>query len=567
MTVLKARVTRHDLRRYRQILGILARYGFGDLLGRIRATYRVRWRTRSGKKKAQGLAGLSTPERLRLAFEELGPTFIKFGQILSCRPDLLPPEFIKQMSKLQDCVPPFPYEEAKAVIEAELGRSLSEIFQSMDEEPVAAASLAQVYRARTKTGDEVAVKVQRPGVEAVIGADIRILYELATLAERHLSDLRYYEPTRMVDEFARTIRRELDFAREGRNIDRFRQYFARDETVHIPKVFWDNTAQRILTTEYIRGIKISDAEQIDAAGLDRREIAINGANLILKEVFQHRFFHADPHPGNIFVLGNNVIAPVDFGMTGTIDEETADHMSAMLSAIVARDVNGLIDTLLALGVAEGLVDRKALKAELTDLIDRYYGVPLKDVSIKTAMDEHMTIIRKYRLRPPGDLIMMARALLLSEGVARMLYPQFNIVEHARPYARRVLARGLDPARELRELARATRDGVRLAKRMPAEVGEILSKLRKDEIAIGIEHRGLERFITELDRSSNRLSFAVVIAALIVGSSIVFQTGVGPTLFGYPPPRPCGLSPGEHPRHVASRRHHSLGEAVVSSSVL
>jgi len=533
LTVPKARVTRHDLRRYRQILGILVRYGFGDVLGRIRVSYRVHLRTRFPKKEAETLSGLSTPERLRLAFEELGPTFIKFGQILSCRPDLLPPEFIRQMSKLQDSVPPFPYTEAKAVIEAELGRPLSRLFRSMDDEPVAAASLAQVYRARMETGEEVAVKVQRPGVEAFISADIRILYELATLAERHLSDLRYYEPTRIVDEFARTIYRELDFAREGRNIDRFRQYFADDLTVHIPKVYWDYTASKVLTTEYVEGIKISDVAQIDAAGLDRREIAVNGANLILKEIFQHRFFHADPHPGNIFVLENNVIAPVDFGMTGTIDEETADHMSALLSAIMARDVNELIDTLFTVGITEGPVDRKALKSELTDLLDRYYGVPLKDVNIKTALEEQMAIIRRYRLRPPGDLIMMARALLLSEGVARMLYPQFNIVEHARPYARRVLARGLDPARELRELARTTRDGVRLAKRMPSDVSEILSKIRKDDMAIGIQHRGLERFITELDRSSNRLSFAVVIAALIVGSSIIFQTGVGPALFGYP----------------------------------
>jgi ubiquinone biosynthesis protein len=529
----RARVTRHDLRRYRQILGILVRYGFGDLIGRTRVIYRLRWHTRAAKKRAGLAADLSTPDRLRLAFEELGPTFIKFGQILSCRPDLLPPEFIKQMSKLQDCVPPFPREEARALIEADLGRPLAEIFQSMDDEPVAAASLAQVYRARTMTGDEVAVKVQRPGIEAVIGADIRILHELAALAERHISDARYYEPTRIVDEFARTINRELDFAREGRNIERFGQYFAMDKTVRIPRVHWDCTAHRVLTTEYIKGIKVSDTEQIDAAGLDRKTIAVNGANLILKEVFEHHFFHADPHPGNIFVLENNVIAPVDFGMTGTIDEETADRIGALLSAIVTRDLNVVIDLLVTIGNEEVPVDRKALKADLTDLFDQYYGVPLKDVSIKRAMDEHMGIIRKYRLRPPADLTMMARALLLSEGVARMLCPEFNIVEYARPYARKVLTRGLDPARELREFAKTARDGVGLAKQMPRDVREILSKIRKDKIAVSIEHRGLERFITELDRSSNRLSFAVVIAALIVGSSIIFQTGVGPALFGYP----------------------------------
>jgi ubiquinone biosynthesis protein len=533
LAFLRGGVTHHDLGRYRDILRILVRYGFGDVVGRIRARYHIRVRAGSSKKGSGEFRRLTTPERLRLAFEELGPTFIKFGQILSCRPDLLPPQFVKQMSKLQDCVPAFPFEEARAAIEAQLGRPLSELFESMDREPVAAASLAQVHRARTKAGDEVAVKVQRPGVEVVVGADVRILRELASLAERRLPESRYYEPVRIVDEFARTIRRELDFDREGRNIDRFRRFFQGDKTVHIPKVYWEYTGPRVLTTEYIRGIKVSDVEGLDAAGLNRKEIALNGANLILKEVFQHHFFHADPHPGNLFVLPNNVIAPVDFGMTGTVDPEIADNMGVMFAAILSRDVDSLIDILLTVGVVEGTVDRRDLKREMSDLFDRYYGVPLKDVSIGRAIDEQMGIIRRHRLRPPSDLIVMARALLLSEGVARMLYPQFNIVEHARPYARKVLARSFDPARELRDLGKAARDVVGLAKTAPVDMRHILSKIHKDEMTFGITHKGLERFINELDRSSNRLSFAVVIAALIVGSSIIFQTGVGPSFFGYP----------------------------------
>lgn len=527
------RISRDDLRRYRQILNVLVRHGFGDLLARTRAAYPIRWRTRSARTASQTRAGFSAPERLRLAFEELGPTFIKFGQILSCRPDLLPPEFSREMSKLQDCVPPFPYPEAKAVIEAETGRPLFEMFQWMGSEPIAAGSLAQVYRARTRTGDDVAVKVQRPGLEAVIGPDIRILYELAALAERYPSDLRQYEPTRIVDEFARTIPRELDFAREGRNLDRFRQHFAEDKTVHIPLVYWEYTGPRVLTMEYIKGIKISDVEQIDAAGLDRKQIAVNGASLILKEVFRHRFFHADPHPGNLFVLENNVIAPVDVGMTGTIDEETAEHMAALVSAIVNKDMNGIIDILLAMGIAEGPIDRRALKEDLADLFDQYYGVPLKEVSIKKLLDELTAVVRKYRLRPPGDLVMVARALLLSEGVAREIYPQFNVIEYVKPYASEVLVRGLDPAREIRELARAGRDGLRLVERIPADMIEFLSKLRKNDIVIGVEHKGTESFAAEWDRSINRLSFAVVTAALIVGSSIAFQTRLGPAVSGYP----------------------------------
>lgn len=533
MSVSRFGISHQDLGRYRQILGILIRYGFGDAISRIRARYRLRIRLRPGRKGPGNLPNLTTAERMRLAFEELGPTFIKFGQILSCRPDLLPPDFIREMGKLQDSVAPFPSDDARKVIEEQLGSPVSQLFDSFDDRPVAAASLAQVHRATTRTGEEVAVKVQRPGVETVIGSDIRILQELAALAERRLPEGRYYEPVRIVDEFARTIRRESDFEREGRNIERFKKYFARDRTVHIPRVYWEYTSQKVVTTEYIRGIKVSDIARLEAAGLDRKTIALNGAGLILKEVFEHRFFHADPHPGNLFVLPNNVIAPVDFGMTGTIDEEVTNNMGAMFSAIMGRDIDALIDILLALGVTEETVDRRGLKRDLGELFDRYYGVSLKEVSMGKAVDEQMRLIRKYRLKPPSDLVLMARALLVSEGVARVLYPEFNIVEYARPYARKVMTRSLDPRREMYELMKATRDGLGLAKRIPLDLGYILSKVRKDEISIRLQHRGLERFISELDRSSNRLSFAVVIAALIIGSSIIFQTGVGPLFFGYP----------------------------------
>jgi ubiquinone biosynthesis protein len=533
LSIFRLGITRQDLARYRQIVGILVRYGFGDVIGRIRARYHLLVRMRPGRRGVEDLHDLTTAERLRLAFEELGPTFIKFGQVISCRPDLLPPEFVREMGKLQDEVPPFPSDEARAVLESQLGRPVSELFDSFDDRPVAAASLAQVHRARTKAGEDVAVKIQRPGIEAVIASDIRILRELATLAERHLPEGQYYEPVRIVDEFARTIRRESDFDREGRNIERFRQYFAQDPTVHIPRVYWEFTAQKVLTTEYIRGIKISDIKELEAVGLDRKAIALNGAGLILKEVFEHRFFHADPHPGNLFVLENNVIAPVDFGMTGTIDEEITDNMSAMFTAIIAKDINGLIDILLSLEVADETVDRRNLKRDLGEMFDRYYGVSLKDVNMGRAVEEQMRLIRKYRLRPPSDLILMIRALLVSEGVARLLYPEFNIVEYARPYTRKVMARSLNLRRELYELAKAAKDGVSLAKRIPLDMKYILTKIRKDDIGVRLQHRGLERFITELDRSSNRLSFAVVIAALIIGSSIVFQTGVGPVFFGYP----------------------------------
>jgi ubiquinone biosynthesis protein len=338
---------------------------------------------------------------------------------------------------------------------------------------------------------------------------------------------------RLVDEFARTIRHELDFVREGRNIERFRKYFADDATVYIPKVHRDLTAPKVLTTEYIRGIKISDLEQLEAAGLDRKAIAVNGTNLILKEIFEFHFFHADPHPGNLFVLENNVIAPVDFGMTGAVDEEIARQMGSIFMAVLDKDVDTLVNLLQTIGVAEEFEDRATLKLEMQDLIEQYHGVPLRRLSIAAIIDEMMEIIHRHRLRLPTDLVMIAKVILVSEGVGRMLYPEFYIIEAARPYARRLLLRRYDVGRELQELSKTAGETVAFFKGLPSDMREILSKIRKGDLAIGFEHRGLEQLIGELDRSSNRLSFAIVIAALVIGSSLIFQTGVGPKLFGYP----------------------------------
>lgn len=533
MALFRVRGTYQGLKRYGRIVSVLLRYGFGDLLDRLKEKYHMPWRKKVFKKEVKGLEHLSTAERVRLAFEELGPTFIKFGQILSSRPDLLPTEFIQELSKLQDSVTPFPFEDAKAIIETQFGRPLAELFEHIDEKPIAAASLAQVHLAKTVTGDDVAVKIQRPAIEEIIETDIRILHDLAILAERRLPESRYYEPVRIIEEFARTIRRELDFVREGRNIERFRKYFADDETVYFPKVYWHLTATKVLTTEYIRGIKISDIEKLKVAGLDCKTIAINGANLILKEIFEACFFHADPHPGNLFVLENNVIAPVDFGMIGMIDEEIAYQLGTILTAVVQRDVDSIVDILLSTGITKEPLNRVAFRLEILDFLERYYEVPLNQLNFGKIINELMDIIRNYRLRLPSEFIMMTRALVISEGIGKMLYPEFNIIEHAKPYSKKLVIHRLDPTRHLKELSKVVGETVIFFKKFPSDMQEILTKIKKDELGIKFEHRGLERFIRELDRSSNRLSFAVVIAALIIGSSLIFQTGAGPKLFGYP----------------------------------
>lgn len=533
MTIFRVKETYQDLKRYGRIVSVLIRYGFEDLLERLKARYHVPWQKKVFKKEIKGIKYLSTAERVRLAFEELGATFIKFGQVLSIRPDLLPAEFIKELSKLQDRVPSFSFQDVKEIIENQFGRPLNELFEYIDEEPVAAASLAQVHRAKTINGEEVAVKVQRPSIEEIIETDIRILKDLALLAEKHLPESKHYEPVRVVDEFARTIRKELDFIREGRNIDRFRKHFLYDETVYFPKVYWDLTSSKVLTTEYIRGIKISDIEKLVEADLDCKTIAINGANLILKEIFECHFFHADPHPGNLFVLKNNVIAPVDFGMIGILDEEIAYQIGVIFTAVVQKDIDSIVEALLSIGITKETINRTAFRMELKDFLERYYEVPLKHLNLGKIINELMDIIRHYRLRLPPELILMARAIVLSEGVGTMLYPEFNIIEHAKPYAKKIMMSRYDPTKQFKEFSKTLSETIIFFKKLPSDLQEILTKVKKDDLGIRFEHRGLERLIRELDRSSNRLSFAVVIAALIIGSSIVFQTGAGPKLFGYP----------------------------------
>lgn len=523
---------KRDLKRYRHIASILARHGFQEFLHRLKARYHgvprrnfIRDRQESGARSA--------PERLRLVFEELGPTYIKFAQVLSSRPDIIPLEFIQELSKLQDDVAEFPFEDAKKIIEAQFGRRLTEIFQHLDEKPAAAASLAQVHRATLLSGGDVAVKVQRKGVDEIIENDIRILRGFARLVERRIPESRYYDPTGLVNDFARTIRHELDFVREGRNIDRFRMHFSETPTVYIPRVYWDLTTPKVLTIEYIDGIKISDIARLDSAGLDRKTIAVNGANITLKEVFEFRFFHADPHPGNLFVCENNVIAPVDFGMTGTIEEDVAQQMSGIFLAVLHKDIDSLVKNLRAIGVAEDLEDVRNFKIDARDLLERYYGVPLEKLEMSSIIRELMGLIRKYRLHLPHDFAMIAKALIISEGVGRQLYPEFNIIEIARPYARRLLWKRYDPRRQLNEIRKTASDAIGFLKVLPADLKEISAIIRKGKFTMRFEHRGLELLVDELDRSSNRISFALVIAALIVGSSLIFQTRVGPTLFGYP----------------------------------
>ena len=526
--------TYRNIKRYRQIFAVLLKYGFEDIVERLKLHTvfkfgRKLWRR---SKSAEKYEHLTTAERLRMALADLGPTFIKLGQVLSTRPDLVPIDFVKELEKLQDKAPPFSPEEAMKIVSSQLNKPISDIFISFTEEPIAAASIAQVHRATLLNNQPVAVKIQRPKIKNTIETDIDILRDLANLVEKYFPESELYDPKGIVNEFAKTIRSELDFVREGRNIDRFKHYFKDDKTIYLPEVYWDYTTSNMLIMEYIDGVKISEIDFSRRSDLDRKIIARNGAKATLKMIFEIGLFHADPHPGNIFVLKNNVLAPLDFGMVGRLDEQTKVYLQNLLSAIVERNIDKIIKIFIDAEVIDETKDTRLLRIDLNDFIDTYYGIPLNQLEIEKLFNDLIEVLRRHRIAILSDIVLMAKALATIESVGRSLDPDFNMMTFVEPYARKLMMQPILPKRQLKEMRQLAQETEELIKILPGELRYILRKVKKGKMNLIFEHRGLERLITEMDRSSNRLAFSLIIAALIIGSSIIVFLDKGLHIFGF-----------------------------------
>lgn len=524
-----------SIRRYRNILGILIKYGFGHVVEQLNIDYYLelgrRLVTFGGAPRE--IERLSQPVRMRLAMEELGPTFVKLGQLLSTRPDIVPREYIEEFRKLQDMVPSFPFEEVKAQIQRELGHSAGELFAELAPVPIAAASIAQVHRGRLKSGEAVVVKIRRPGIDKVVETDLDILSGLAFLVERHIPASEIYDPTGIVKEFRRTIQREMDFAREGHTIDRFAANFAGDPAVHVPKVYWEQTAETVLTMEFVDGIKISELARLTEAGYDLKAIARNGADAFLKQVLVHGFFHGDPHPGNLFILPGNTICMLDYGMVGRLGENLKFQLVDLLVAVLQRDADSVISQLLYSGELMDEANIRHLRRDLNEFIDDYYEVPLQEIKVGRLLSEFVEILTRYRIKFPSDLMLLAKALVTIEGVGRQLDPDFDMISHLRPFMEKLLHERVAPGSLTRELLRTTKAYGALMKNLPRDLKEFINRVNRNKFKIDLEHRGLEKLITDLDKSSNRISFSLLIAALVVGSSIIMQTDKGPMLLGFP----------------------------------
>ncbi|HHV41541.1 MAG TPA: phosphotransferase, partial [Clostridiaceae bacterium] len=369
--------TYHQAKRYKQIINILIKYGFGyivEKVGIILPKGIIR-------EKPDPTDKMTTPQKVVMMLQELGPTFIKLGQLLSTRPDIIPKDYIKELKRLQDDVAPFSFQEAKSQIEEELASSLTDIFLSFDEKPLAAASIGQVHRAMLKNGQEVVVKVRRPDIDKIMVVDLEIILNLTRLVEKHIPETRFYDPVAKFEEFADVMHKELDFTREGFNIDKFRQNFKGDESIYVPRVFWEATTQKILTIEYIKGYKVTQLGKISEQGLERSQIAKNGANAIMKQIFIHGFFHGDPHPGNILIRPDGKIVFIDFGMMGRIDKYTKYKLAELIVGVINKDTEKIVGVLLELSQIEEDLDTAAIELDIEDLVERYYGKSLNSFDI------------------------------------------------------------------------------------------------------------------------------------------------------------------------------------------
>ena len=523
-----------DLGRIKDIATVLMRHGFGDAVRRLgladslaRAGQALNW------ENADALARLDPPEQARQALEELGPAFVKLGQILAGRADLLGPDWTAEFAKLHSRVPAVPFETLRPQLREDLGGEPEDVFARFDIEPLAAASIAQVHRAQLKDGTEVVVKIRRPGIVEVIEADLRLLERAAGVAEQDWPALKPYRPRQLVREFARSLRRELDLAGECRNAERVAANLASLPEVVIPRVHWTYTGQRVNVQDFIDGVPGEDLDRITREGLDRQLLARRGARAVLKMIVEDGFFHADPHPGNVFYLPDNRLAFIDFGMVGRLSARRREDLLRLLLGLVERQPQAVADVLIEWTGDQHAVNLDQLEDEIEAFVDQHHGTPLAQLNLGQMLAEVTHVLREHRLALPSDLALLIKAFISLEGMGGALDPGFHMTSEALPLLRGVVRARFQPKALAQRGWQTLRRALEVAGELPGDLSRLLRRARHGQLHVGIEIAHIRHLANQIDRAANRVSLALVIAALIIGSSIVMTVGGGPTLLGLP----------------------------------
>lgn len=474
----------------------------------------------------------TTGERIRLMLEELGPTFIKLGQFASTRSDILPNDIIIELERLQDNVPPFPTKEARDIIEQELGSPIEELFAEFNETPLAQASIGQVYEASLRSGETVAIKVQRPHIKERVHTDLEILQDITELAEQRLQWASRYQVHGVIEEFSRALKAELNYMNEGLSAERIAKQFKDSPFIHVPEIYWDYSSKQVLTMEFVSGIKLNEEEKLQSAGVNQALLAERIVKSLFHQIFIEGFFHGDPHPGNIMVLPNEEVVYLDFGSVGRISSDMRKHLSSFVIALMRQSTDGLIKSISRMGVVPKEVDMKKLRADIDLLRDKYYDVPLSQVNLGESVEDLFTITFKHHIRLPADLALLGKTMFTIEGIVERLDPDLSIVKMAEPFGKQLLKQRYHPKTiaenvfdDLSEYSEVLRD-------LPATVQELKTVIKDGRIRIEINVPRLERSLKKLDQVGNRLAFSIVLLAfsiimtgLIIGSAVTGQATV------------------------------------------
>lgn len=528
----KVSKTYRHLGRYQEILGVFFKYGFGDLLKATKIGSYVDLGLHLMGKDLHS-EGLSRPVRLRKACESLGPTFIKLGQLLASRPELLSPEYANELAKLQENVKSIPFQAVQDIIEKEIGMDHGEVFATIDESPLAAASIAQVHRATLIDGSDVVIKVQRPHIRQRIVIDLEILHYLARILEEHYEEAKIIRPTQLVENFSQSLDKELDYENELKNIELFENAFQKDRDIHIPQVHRAYCSPRLLVMEHLQGFRLKQVKEDCPDGLTPKRLASNGARLLMEQVFRNGFYHADPHPGNLIFMPKHVIGFLDFGIIGRITRKDRQNLADLAFAVVHKRESRAVVSLLKLTHHPKELDRPLLEMQLGEIMDHTMGRPLKDISVRLVMGDIIQLLREHNMSIKPPYLTLLKAVVTMESMGRQLDPTFNIAQHVKPFLKNMAMERFHPTR-LRDLLLSTgEEFTGLLSEWPQEIHQLMQKANSGELSLDFHHQGLLPLTQTLVRVANRLAFSIILSSLIIGSSLILHAKLPPLWHGVP----------------------------------